>query len=125
MGLAANLPAPFWRPAGLSRVARDPLAFSLTHFLCPRLPAHPAKRYSGSILAVIGDRVLDLAGRDPHDVDRVADHVAGAALAFGASGHTSTLRFYLALLSAKHILVLPLPPRGAAWIQQPPVLLRL
>src|SRR5215813_844858 len=80
------------RPAGLSRVARDPLAFSLTHFLCPRLPAHPAKRYSGSILAVIGDRVLDLDGRDPHDVGRVADHVAGAALAFGASGHTSTLR---------------------------------
>jgi hypothetical protein len=28
--------------------------------------------------------------RDPHDVDRVADHVGGALLAFGASGHCST-----------------------------------
>jgi hypothetical protein len=27
-----------------------------------------------------------LAGRDPHDVDGVADHVPGAALAFGALG---------------------------------------
>jgi hypothetical protein len=33
------------------------------------------------------DRPSSLAGRDPHDVDGVADHVAGSALAFGASGH--------------------------------------
>jgi hypothetical protein len=27
------------------------------------------------------------SGRDPHDMDRVADHIGGALLAFGASGH--------------------------------------
>jgi hypothetical protein len=51
------------------------------------LSAPTPKRYGGGVLAVIGDRVLDLAGRDPHDVNSVADHVAGSALAFGASEH--------------------------------------
>jgi hypothetical protein len=32
-------------------------------------------------------RFLNFPRRDPHDVDRVADHVGGAFLAFGASGH--------------------------------------
>jgi len=31
--------------------------------------------------------VLNLPRRDPHDIDRVADHVGGALLAFRASGH--------------------------------------
>jgi hypothetical protein len=61
------------------------------------IPAHPAERYSSRILAVIGDLVLDLAGRDPLDVNCVADHVAGAALAFGASGHYLWPRFKLIL----------------------------
>ena len=30
---------------------------------------------------------LNLPRRDPHDVDGIADHVRGALLAFGASGH--------------------------------------
>src|SRR6059058_2905528 len=63
------------------------------HTCGPRLPAHTAKRHGGGVLAVIGDLVLDLAGRDPHDVDGVADHVAGAALAFGASWHYLWPRF--------------------------------
>ena len=39
--------------------------------------------------------------RNPHDVDGVADHVAGAALAFGALGH---ILYPCVLLSAKHII---------------------
>ena len=37
----------------------------------------------------------------PRDVDGVADHVAGAALAFGALGH---ILYPCVLLSAKHII---------------------
>ena len=33
---------------------------------------------------------LSLPRRDPHNVDGVADHVGGALLAFGASGHGQT-----------------------------------
>jgi hypothetical protein len=36
-----------------------------------------AEGHSGGVLAVVRDHVLDLAGRDSHDVDSVADHVAG------------------------------------------------
>jgi hypothetical protein len=36
--------------------------------------------------------------RDPHDMDRVADHVGGALLAFGSSGHCSTSDFVSAYL---------------------------
>jgi hypothetical protein len=39
--------------------------------------------------------------RNPHDVDGVADHVAGAALAFGALGH---ILYPCVLLGAKHII---------------------
>jgi hypothetical protein len=34
--------------------------------------------------------VFNLPDRDPHDMDGFADHVGGAALAFGASGHHFT-----------------------------------
>jgi hypothetical protein len=55
-------------------------------------------QFDGLVIEILPDALIkifcwgrnvlgDLAGRDPHDVDGVADHVAGAALAFGASGH--------------------------------------
>ena len=31
--------------------------------------------------------LLNLAGRDPHDLDGVADHVGGTLLALGSAGH--------------------------------------
>src|SRR2546429_7652768 len=52
-----------------------------------RLPAHTAKRHGGGVRAVIGDLVLDLAGRDTDDVEGVSDHDAGAALACRSSWH--------------------------------------
>jgi hypothetical protein len=36
---------------------------------------------------VLGAHRLQYPGRDPHDMDCVADHVGGALLAFGISGH--------------------------------------
>jgi hypothetical protein len=42
-----------------------------------------------------------LDSRNPHDVDGVAGHVAGAALAFGALGH---ILHPCVLLSTKHII---------------------
>jgi hypothetical protein len=43
----------------------------------------------GWVLPLIlrGSVILDLAGRDPHDVDGVADHVTGAFFAFRSSRH--------------------------------------
>jgi hypothetical protein len=39
-------------------------------------------RYGG-----LSNGLFNLAGRHPHDMDGVADHVGGALLAFRASGH--------------------------------------
>jgi hypothetical protein len=55
-----------------------------------RLPTHPAERDRSSVLAVVRAHALDLAGRDPHDVDGIADHVSGAALASGTLSHRTT-----------------------------------
>jgi hypothetical protein len=51
---------------------------------------HPAERDRSSVLAVVRAHALDLAGRDPHDVDGIADHVSGAALASGTLSHRTT-----------------------------------
>jgi hypothetical protein len=59
----------------------------------PRLPAHAAERDRSRILPLIlgGRHVIgDLSGRYPHDVDGVADHVAGAFFAFWSSWHSAT-----------------------------------
>jgi hypothetical protein len=52
-------------------------------------PYRPSCRVLGRfVLTVIGEEgFFNLPRRDPHDVDGVADHVRGSALAFGASGH--------------------------------------
>src|SRR5258708_17891029 len=60
-------------PPAFGGLARDLLAALRRHALCSRLPAHPAKRYGGGVLAVIGDLVLDLAGRHPHDVQQLLE----------------------------------------------------
>jgi len=57
-----------WRKASRSSVAA---------------PLTKGRRCPGSRLATF----LNLARRDPHDMDGVADHVGGALLAFRASGH--------------------------------------
>ena len=48
----------------------------------------PALGRAGSLGRVLaGVFFLNLSRCDPHDVDRVANHVGGALLTFGASGH--------------------------------------
>jgi hypothetical protein len=69
------------------------LSLFLAHTFSPRLSALPAERHGGGVLPLIlggRDVVLDLAGRDPHDVDGVADHVGRTAFTFGALGHHFT-----------------------------------
>jgi hypothetical protein len=44
---------------------------------------------AAAVLAVLGSDVLNLACRDPHDMDRVADYIGGAFFALRASGHQS------------------------------------
>jgi hypothetical protein len=84
-GLASRLAFP---PTGRGGLPGDLLPPLGAHAFGPSLPAHPAQFLGGLVLAVVsGELFFDLAGRQPHDVDGVADHVAGAALAFGASGH--------------------------------------
>jgi hypothetical protein len=57
----------------------------------PRLAPHAPQRHGGGVLATLGGCILNLAGRDPHDVDRVADYIGGALLAFRASWHSGNL----------------------------------
>jgi hypothetical protein len=61
------------------------------HAFSPCLTAHPAQRHGGGVLAVLGERFLDLARRDPHDMDGVANHVGRTLLAFRACGHCTSV----------------------------------
>jgi hypothetical protein len=61
----------------------------LPTFLRPGLSPQPAQPDGGGRLTLLLGRrhvIGDLAGCDRHDMDGVADHVGGAALAFEASG---------------------------------------
>jgi hypothetical protein len=54
----------------------------------PDKPKRISRRVrSAGVLAVLGCRVLNLAGSNPHAMDGVADYIGGALLAFRASGH--------------------------------------
>src|SRR6266498_506647 len=60
------------------------------HGFGSRLSALAPECHGSRVLALVlgGRQVIgDLVGRDPHEVDGVADHVGGTALAFGTSGH--------------------------------------
>jgi hypothetical protein len=72
----------------LSSLAGDLFPPAGRYSFRPRLAALPAERNGGRVLLLmLGGRhvVGNVAGRDPHDVDGVADRVARTALAFGAS----------------------------------------
>src|SRR5260370_7472622 len=89
---ASTIPAGLF-PTGLCRRSGN---------LFPPLGGHTfGSRLSALAPECHRSRVLALLGRDPHDVDGVADHVAGAALAFGASGH---ILYPCVLLSANHLI---------------------
>ena len=61
------------------------------HACCPRLPAHAPQRHSGGVFAVLGDNVVEFAGRDLADHDGALVHVGGALFAFRASWHPDSL----------------------------------
>jgi hypothetical protein len=72
---------------GLTRDLRSPLG---AYSFGSGLPAVPAERDGSGVLALILGRrhvIGDLSGRNPREVDSVADDVARAALALRASGH--------------------------------------
>ena len=53
----------------------------------PNLAA-PVPQFGGGALSTVSFQFLDfLAGRDPHDLDGVADHIGGALFASEAAGH--------------------------------------
>jgi hypothetical protein len=56
------------------------------HGLRPSCAALAAQLLRGLVLAVVGDRLLDLAGCNAHDLDGVADHISWALLALGPVG---------------------------------------
>jgi hypothetical protein len=64
---------------------------SCSYFTRAFPPFRPSATAAGVLPLILRGRdvVLDLAGRDPHDVDGVADHVGRTAFTFGASGITS------------------------------------
>jgi hypothetical protein len=45
------------------------------------------ERLRRRVFAIVGRHVLDLVRPNSHDVDGIADHVGGAALAFRAFWH--------------------------------------
>ena len=60
------------------------------HLLGASFAALPAKLDSGRIFAVIVKFFRFLAGRDPHDLDGVSDHVGGALLPLGPLRHLTS-----------------------------------
>src|ERR1700732_2119400 len=80
----------FVAPPFLRRLPSNLLAPFGGHPFGSRLPAVASKRHGGGVLPLsLGgwDVLVNLADRQPHDVNGVADYVAGAALTFRASGH--------------------------------------
>src|SRR5437588_1850025 len=72
--LTRDLGSPLWR-----------------HLRGPRLPAS-APQLCGSALGAVGFEFLGFfAGRDPHDLDGVADHVGGALLTSGSARHQPSI----------------------------------
>jgi hypothetical protein len=69
-------------PPGFCRLLGDLFPLPRGHAGGARLPTHPAERDRSSVLAVVRAHALDLAGRDPHDVDGIADHVSAIAPRF-------------------------------------------
>jgi hypothetical protein len=79
-----NLSLPPFRRRLLSDF-RPPLG---RHTLRPRLATHAPQRHGSRVLALLGrGRLVYLARGNPADHDGGTDHVGGALLAFGASGH--------------------------------------
>lgn len=75
-------------PATCSRLLGYFLSALGGHGLGAGGAAKPAQFLSGLVLAVVGRFVFGfLAHGNPHDLDGVADHVGGALLAIGSSGH--------------------------------------
>jgi hypothetical protein len=72
-------------PSLCRRLLRDLGSLFLRQRRCAGLPALPPKL--GSSAHRLRRRFITLACRDPHDVDRVADHISGASLALWAFGH--------------------------------------
>ena len=81
-------------PASSGRSLRDLHTLSLAGRFGSRQAAFAPQGDGSSVLAVVGQRLGDLARRDPHDVDRVGDHIGRAFLAFRSFWH---------MLSDKHI----------------------
>jgi hypothetical protein len=71
------------RVRGLLRDCRSTRWRQLLRSRCSAFEAAPTSVFGSRI-------VLNLTRGDPHDVDRIADHVGGALLAFGASGNIFT-----------------------------------
>jgi hypothetical protein len=69
------------------------------HPLGSRLPA-AAPQHGGGTLSAISLKLLGLLdGRDPHDLDGIADHVGGALLASGPLGmHRTEPRDFFAVI---------------------------
>src|SRR5207253_2267035 len=65
-------------------VQRDLAAFLAISFRrladIPSARALPPMRHGGGVLAVIRGQVVNLAGCDPHDMNRVADYIGRALL---------------------------------------------
>jgi hypothetical protein len=80
-------------PSCVSSLPGDLPATFFRQSIGSRLATFSPKGNGGWILSLrLGCRHIlgNLAGRDPHDVYGVADHVAGATLTFGASRHRYT-----------------------------------
>jgi len=66
---------------------RPPLRAEL---ISPRGPSLPAERLCSFVLARIAHALLDLAGQNPGDADRVGDDIGGSFLALRAFRHGGT-----------------------------------
>ena len=77
-------PSPLWAPARFCSLPRDVGALFLRQARRPRLAAQAPKLGGGTLNA---RRFRFLAGRDPHHLYGVADHVGGALLSARAFRH--------------------------------------
>jgi hypothetical protein len=82
---------------------------SLWRHLCRSRFTAPAPEFGSRRFCRIGQFFEFLAGRDPHDLDGVADHVGGALLASGAARHQLLLELIVWQISL--IIRQPARPR--------------
>jgi hypothetical protein len=70
--------------------ASDRLAFLWRELFRSFLSANPPE-FCRPLPCGVWGPLLNLPCRNPHDADRIADHVGGALFSFGASGHRISL----------------------------------